>query len=335
MAPPAASDGAPEEPARSRGPRRSRGRLALAIGAGVVGLALVLVLGGLGVGWWRWSQLREVDVSSALSARDGRAGTNYLIVGLDSRAGISADDPDAGVFLGGEVSGARTDTLLVLHMQGSQSMLTSVPRDLWVTDPATGQKGRINSTFAKGPGNLVTAVTDLGIPIDHYLQIDFVSFGHLVDQLGGVTVDFPAPARDTHSGLSVERPGPTRLDGASALAYVRSRYYEEAVDGRWRMDPTADIGRMIRQRAFLDALLRRATSVRNPFVLWGLPGALGPGLVHDTTLGYRKALALGWELRDTDPEPVPLPVVPRRTSGGADVLDPGPGWSEVVARLAG
>lgn len=286
------------------------------------------------VGWWRWTDLRTVDVSSALSPRNGRSGTNYLVVGLDSRDGIAGSDPNAAAFLGGEVSGARTDTLMVLHVEESGSMITSVPRDLWVTDPATGQKGRINSTFAKGPSNLVRAVTDLGIPVDHYLQIDFVSFGKLVDTLGGITIEFAHPARDTHSGFGVDAVGPVKLDGVQALAYVRSRYYEEGINGAWRMDPTADLGRTIRQRAFADALLRKATSVRNPFVLFGLPGALGAGLVHDSTWGYFDAVGLAWSMRDADPEPVALPVVPRRTAGGADVLELGPGSETVIASLA-
>lgn len=313
--------------------RRRRPRLrTVALVIGVV--AVVVPTASFAVGWWRWTALRTVDVSSALSGRDGRAGTNYLIVGTDSREGVEASDPNAAAFLSGEVSGARTDTILVLHVEDAGSTITSVPRDLWVTDPATGQKGRINSTFAKGPANLVRAVTDLGIPVDHYLQIDFVSFGKLVDTLGGITIEFAHPARDIHSGLGVDAVGPVRLDGVQALAYVRSRYYEEGIAGAWRMDPTADIGRTIRQRAFADALLRKATSVRNPFVLFGLPGALGAGLVHDSSLGYLDAVGFAWSMRDVDPEPVALPVVPRRTAGGADVLDLGPGAQVVIAALA-
>lgn len=286
------------------------------------------------VGWWEYSRLPTVDVASVLSARDGRKGTNYLIVGTDSREGISSSDPNAGAFLSGDVGGSRTDTILVLHLDGSTSTITSVPRDLWVTDPATGQKERINSTFASGPKNLVRAVEALGIPVDHYLQIDFVSFGKLVDALGGITIDFPHPARDTHSGLVVDRSGPVHLDGTQALAYVRSRYYEELIDGKWRVDGTADIGRTMRQRAFLTALLGEASSIRNPFALVRLPGALGAGLRHDTTLGYIEAIGFAWTMKDAHPEAVALPVSPRRTSGGADVLELQPDARAVIATLA-
>lgn len=300
-------------------------------------VVLLLVLAPvalLAFGWWQYSRIPTVDVASVLSPRAGRQGTNYLIVGTDSREGISRNDPNAGAFLAEDVSGTRTDTILVLHLEGSSSTITSVPRDLWVTDPATGQKGRINSTFAAGPKNLIRAVEQLGIPVDHYLQIDFVSFAKLVDALGGLTIDFPHPARDEHSGLYVDQAGPVHLDGSQALAYVRSRYYSELVDGKWRVDGTADLGRTMRQRAFLTALLHEATSTRDPFVLVRLPGALGGGLVRDTTLGYLDALRFAWTMKDAHPEAVAIPVTPRRTSGGADVLELGTGAQQVIAGLA-
>ncbi len=179
-------------------------------------LALLLIglpLGLFVLGWWQYSRIEKVDVAAVLSPRAGRAGTNYLIVGTDSREGIAADDPNAGAFLAEDVGGARTDTIMVLHLEGSGAQLLSVPRDLWVTDPATGQKGRINSTFAAGPANLITAVEQLGIPVDHYMEINFVSFAKLVDAVGGITVDFPTrPATRTRASTSTP-PGPTTSTG--------------------------------------------------------------------------------------------------------------------------
>ena len=336
MAP--SADTAPAPPgAAGRGVRRRRRRRRPRLRTVLLCVVVVAVLAPaalFAVGWWRYSQIPTVDVASALSGRGGRQGTNYLIVGIDSRAGITADDPNAAAFIAEEVSGARTDTILVLHVQGSTSTITSVPRDLWVTDPATGQKGRINSTFASGPADLVRAVESLGIPVDHYLQIDFVAFSKMVDALGGLTIEFPHPARDDHSGLYVDTTGPVRLDGSGALAYVRSRYYTELVDGKWRVDGTADIGRTMRQRAFLTALLHEVATTRDPFVLARLSGSLGGGLRRDTTFGYLDALRFAWTMKDAHPEAVAIPVTPRRTSGGADVLELGPGSQQVIAGLA-
>jgi LCP family protein required for cell wall assembly len=302
----------------------------------VIILALVVLapIGAFAVGWWQYSRIPTVNVASVLSARGGRHGTNYLVVGTDSRAGISAADPNAGAFLSGEVSGSRTDTIMVLHVEGGTTQLASIPRDLWVTDPATGQKGRINSTFASGPANLVKAVEQIGIPVDHYLEINFVSFAKLVDAVGGITIDFPNPARDDHSGLSIDKAGPNHLNGTQALAYVRSRYYTELIDGKWRTDGTADIGRTERQRAFLTALMHQITSTRNPIALMRIPGALGSGLKRDTTLSYLDALDLAWTMKDAKPQPVALPVTPRPTSGGADVLDLRSDATTVISGLA-
>jgi len=298
-------------------------------------LIVVLPLVAFSFGWWQFSKIPTVNVSSALSARGSRSGTNYLIVGTDSRAGITATDPNAGAFLTGEVSGARTDTIMVLHVDGGTTQLASVPRDLWVTDPATGQKGRINSTFASGPSNLIKAVESLGIPVDQYLEINFVSFGRLVDSVGGISIDFPFPAKDDHSGLSILKAGPNHLNGTEALAYVRSRYYEELVDGKWRVDGTADIGRTERQRAFLTALMHKVSTERNPFHLFALPGSLGSGMKRGSTLSYLDAIGLAWTMKDASPEPVALPVTPRRTSGGADVLELQPEAKTVIQALAG
>ena len=285
-------------------------------------------------GWWQFSKIPTVDISGLGDGRSGRQGTNYLIVGTDSRSGISASDPNAGAFLAEEVSGARTDTIMVLHVDGSNSQLTSIPRDLWVTDPATGQQGRVNATFAGGPSNLVAAVESLGIPIDQYLEINFVSFAKLVDALGGLTVDFPHPARDERSGLSVTQAGPNHLDGSQALAYVRSRYYEESVDGKWRMDRTADLGRTERQRVFFSTLMAKMSNDRNPLHLFSIPGSLGTGMRRSSNLSFRDALGLLWAMRDGAPQPVIIPVEPRRTSGGAEVLELLPEARAIIGSLA-
>ncbi|HEY6531853.1 MAG TPA: LCP family protein [Acidimicrobiales bacterium] len=297
-------------------------------------LVVAIPLGLFLFGWWQYSRIPKVDVAAALSPRAGRAGTNYLIVGTDSREGIGADDPNAGAFLAEQVGGARTDTIMVLHLEGSSAQLMSVPRDLWVTDPATGQKGRINSTFAAGPANLITAVEQLGIPVDHYMEINFVSFAELVDAVGGITVEFPNPARDESSGLYVDKAGPNRLNGSQALAYVRSRHYTELVDGRWVTDPTADIGRTERQRVFLTSLMDELAGERNPISLFRIPGALGGGMKVDTTLGYIDALRLVWRMRGIDPVPLELPVTPRTTSGGAAVLELQPSAPDVISTIA-
>jgi LCP family protein required for cell wall assembly len=285
-------------------------------------LVPVLILGALfAFGWYEFSKIPRVDVSAVLSPETG-AGSNYLIVGTDSRDGIDPNDPNAGAFLGpGEPTGARTDSIMLLHIENGRQALLSIPRDLWVTDPKTGQKGRINATYAAGPANLIKAVQGLGLPVQHYLEINFVSFGKLVDAVGGIDVDFAFPSRDRNSGLQINQPGTNHLDGTQALAYVRSRHFEELKNGKWVEDPTSDLGRTQRQRQFLQSLLGRVTASRNPLEFSKVAGALSVGLKLDDALNFLDALELAWKLRGFSPESTVLPVTPRRTAGGADVLD--------------
>lgn len=293
---------------------------------------LVLLLGSaLLFAWVQFEQIDRVEVSPVLSSGGG-TGTNYLIVGSDSREGIDAGDPNAEAFIGQEVSGARTDTLMLLRVGSGGSQLLSIPRDLWVTDAVTGEEGRINSTYQTSPAALVQTVQQsLGVPVHHYLEIDFISFGGLVDAVGGITVNFEHPARDVNSGLLVEQTGPVTLDGSQALAYVRSRNYEELIDGQWQTDPTADIGRTERQRAFLTTLLGEVGGARSPFALKEIAGSAGGGMRIDDSLSFWDALRLGWRLKGLAPESVELPVEGRITTGGASVLELAPGSDEVLA----
>lgn len=291
----------------------------------------VLLLGSI---WRSYASVERIDLSTVLSDGAARRGRNTLIVGTDSRAGITASDRNSGAFIAVEVSGSRTDTIMVLHVEGSSTSLVSIPRDLWVDDPESRQKVRINSTYAAGPDNLVRAVTALGIPVDHYMEIDFTGFAAMVDAVGGVEVEFSAPTRDTHSGLDVPMAGPHRLDGTAAVAYVRSRYFEQLRDGGWRIDGTADLGRTERQRAVLSTLLRSATSTRSPITVARLASAIGGGVVLDASTGVVDLVEIARSVDGADLRTEILPVTPRVTSAGAAVLQLQPTADAVVGRLS-
>jgi LCP family protein required for cell wall assembly len=247
---------------------------------------------------------RIEGLEGALAAVEGPA-INYLLIGSDSREG---SDPNSADFnrIGdtGAVQGRRSDTIMVLRQQedGNGAALMSIPRDLLVTIAGSGKQDRINAAYNDGTDVLAATVTEeLGIPINHVVDIDFFSFKELVDAVGGATLCFEYVTRDLQSGLAQE-PGCNRLDGVQALAYARSRNYEEFRDGDWRKDPTADLGRIRRQQAFIstviDATMTQLQS--DPFLASELIDAVSSSVRIDAGLDpinaagtLRKAFATG------------------------------------------
>jgi len=187
---------------------------------------------------------------------------NYLIVGSDSRAGADPSSLDAGAIGNAqEVTGQRSDTIMILRFDPSTntSSLLSLPRDLWVPIAGQSAKGKINGAFSKGKDVLVSTIQDdFGIPIHHYVEVNFEGFKRLVDAMGGVSLWFDVPSRDTTTGLEVLTPGCTLLDGTQALAFARSRHFQTFTNGKWREDPSADLGRIARQQQFLQQAFQKA-----------------------------------------------------------------------------
>ncbi|MCU1356568.1 MAG: transcriptional regulator [Acidimicrobiales bacterium] len=315
-----------DAPGDEQAPRRRRSRKRI---IGFSALFIVVLLIAVTIGGYLWAssifdKIQKVDVSAQLSHG---SGTNYLLVGSDN--GRTSADQRAGV------AGARSDTIMILRVVGGKAQMLSLNRDLFVTNPATGQKGRLNATYNSGPSNLIKAVTeDFGIPIDRYIEIDFVSFGGLVDSFGGIDVNFAHPAFDLASGLDVKTAGTVHLDGTQALAYVRSRHYYEMIDGR----PTAegglpDVNRTMRQQTFLRAIMAKAGAKRNPFTLASAAKSMTNGLRVDNHMSLADAIRFAWRMGKLNPKTVQLPVTPRTTTGGADVLDLGPGADAILSQF--
>jgi LCP family protein required for cell wall assembly len=315
-------DGAPPPAAPPRTPRGGRPwyrRLRWRRVLGITAIVLVLcMIGGFLYARSIFNRIERVEVSESLTSAS--SGTNYLIVGSDSRENVT-EEGDAG-FNGSEAPGGqRSDTIMVLHLEGGKAQMLSIPRDLYVPIAGTGESQKINAAYNGGPTRLVDTVTEsLGIPIDRYMEVDFVSFAGLVDGLGGITIDFPHPAQDTESGLFVTETGPVELDGDQALAYVRSRHYTETIDGEQVEDPTADIGRIKRQQAFLSVVIGKLSDTKNPFALTRAASGMAGGLRIDDEMSMFDAMSLAWGMRGKSPEPLVLPVDNDRNSSGAVLI---------------
>lgn len=224
-----------EPPARPRRRRRSHKCRNV-----LVFLLVVLLVAGAALYFWVDSQIQTVD---ALSGSPDTPGTTYLIVGSDSREGWDTGDP---------TTGARTDTIMVLHKpQSGPVALISIPRDSYVSIPGH-RANKINAAFAfGGPTLLVDTVEEhTGLTVDHYLEVGFTGVVDLVDAVGGVELCYDKDVNDTRSQLVWEA-GCHVADGDTALAFARMRY----------SDPLGDIGRAQRQQQVVSAV---AESVLNP-----------------------------------------------------------------------
>jgi LCP family protein required for cell wall assembly len=248
------------------------------------------------------------------------AGTNILLVGTDSRAGIDESTENAGAIIGGDVAilGERTDTIMILrlHEDGTSKFL-SLPRDLWLPING-GTSQRINTAFQQGPEAIINTVqSELGVPISHYVQVDLAGFIDLVDAVGGVDITIPYPAFDDRSGLNLATAGTVTLDSTQALAYVRSRFFYELRDGVRVGDPTSDLGRVQRQQEFMRALMAKLSTQRNPRVLNDMGNAMASAIAIDDATTLAQAMRIANSLRGEAPESVVLPTLPDSINGNS------------------
>ena len=195
------------------------------------------------------------------------APANYLIVGSDSRAFADTPAEEKAFGSAAQLGGARSDVMMVVHVVPAlgTAFVVSFPRDTYVNIPDHGTN-LLNAAFAfGGPALLIkTFSEDFGIPIQHYLSVNFPGFEKIVDSIGHVKIYFPTPARDFFTGLSQPVAGCASLNGVQALAYARSRHYAIPRNGvtnpnpdrhsDWNEDPRADLDRIKRQQYFLRSL---------------------------------------------------------------------------------
>ena len=238
-------------------------------------LAYLVILVGVPV--LAWTRVDKVAFAPSGERPTGGAGTNYLVVGSDSREGLSRDERNR---LGtGTAGGRRTDTIMLLHVPslGGPPTLVSLPRDSYVPIPGNGQN-KINAAYAFGGPRLLAATVEnvTGLRVDGYIEIGFGGFVGVVESLGGVEMCLPKAVKDEKAHIDLPA-GCQELDGPDALGYVRARYF----------DPLGDLGRVERQRQFMSAVMKETLTpgtVLNPVTYTRVGLAYGDALtVGDTT----------------------------------------------------
>ncbi|CAB0739980.1 LytR family transcriptional regulator [Corynebacterium diphtheriae] len=235
--------------------KRRRLRLGGCIAGLVWTLVIVMVLGIAGT-LWLDTRLNRVQAAPPQHIAK-TSGTNWLLVGSDSRAGLSEEDVQR-LGTGGDIGSMRTDTIMVLHIPSSgKATLMSIPRDSYVEIPGYGMD-KINASFTYGGAPLLTQTVEnaTGLRINHYAEIGMGGLANVVDAVGGIEVCPAEPIDDPLAGLNIAA-GCQKVDGPTALGYVRTRH-----------TALGDLDRVQRQREFFAALVNKVTStstLANPF----------------------------------------------------------------------
>jgi LCP family protein required for cell wall assembly len=278
---PAAQDIGKQKSHRRRHALMLFGRLS----AAAIAAAALALTGGA----WQWSASKNHRLNT-ISALDPQSrdivdpnaqygDEDFLIVGMDSRAGANSD---MGAGDTEDAGGARSDTVMLVNIPANRKRVVAVsfPRDLAITpfqceawNPDTGEYGplydsdtkkwgpryvytetKLNSTFSfGGPKCLVKEIQKLsGLSINRFIAIDFVGFAKMVDALGGVEVCSTRPLYDYELGTVLAHSGRQRIDSKTALNYVRARNVNTENNG--------DYGRIKRQQLFMSSLLRSLIS---------------------------------------------------------------------------
>jgi len=302
-----------------------------------VALAAVVLMAGSGLlfALYEQSRIHKVDLANgALS--DGSTGDpfNILVVGSDSRSFAKSAQDRKQFGAAQQADSQRSDTMMVVRIdpRGDQAMILSLARDLYVRVDGGGMD-RLNSAFAdpkkaskSDPSRLVRTITaNFGIPISHYVEIDFEGFRDVVNAIGGVSVYFKYPARDPFSLLDVRQAGCVQLDGNQGLAYVRARHLEVKGPKGWESDGTSDIGRIQRQQDFIRRVLHKAIhdGLTNPVAAVRVINAGASHLTTDSGFGVNDMRRLATQLRgisDSGLTTQALTGTPFTAPGGADVL---------------
>jgi LCP family protein required for cell wall assembly len=311
--------------------RRSWGQRLLIVANAVALVGAVATAGSLAYSNSRLEGVDRVALGDVLDPEDVEPGDpmNVLIVGVDDASGLSDGDSVKSGREGPDVAGQHTDTIMILRLdpRAGTAQMVSLPRDLWVPIAETGTEQRINTALQSGgPARLIRTIDEVfGIPVHHFVQVDFAGFRELVEIVDGVPISFPRPARDRQSGLNIETPGCYTLGPVQALGFARARYYDvQDAAGEWHRDPRADLTRAGRQQLFIELALSRAISrgAKNPNTLRRLVDLGASAVTFDDSFEVGQLAELGLQYRNFQPtqlQTYELAVVDDM-QGGAQVL---------------
>jgi LCP family protein required for cell wall assembly len=323
--------------------------------AGIALVALIVLIAGGGIGYYyyRTDQIRHIVAPHIVVAKGPTE--NILLIGSTSRCAASSIALYRQECTSG-VNGINSDVVLIAHLNGTAHTISllSIPRDAFVpgarngtplcgsTSPLTPNlcPNKIDAALVEGPDQLIAAVEqDFGIPINHFVDLNFATFTNVVNALGGIKLYFPDRLFDASSFLKITKTGCQLLNGTQALALVRSRhlyyftkgqtpnytaiqavtnagtYYTANSGGSY--DGTGDLGRIVRVHLFLKALAQQvaARGLGNPITDNNLIGAVAPNLTVDSGLSPVDMVHLLLDFRHANFGSAPELTLPTITYG--------------------
>ena len=259
-------------PRRKRAKATGKKRVFKIIGLSTLGVVVALVLLVVADYYYIGSKIHHTNVSFLQS---DSGPENILLVGSTDRCALKVQNAAYGLCQNG-VNGVNSDIVMIIHLDPStgQVALLSIPRDTFIPNARSTGANKIDAALYEGAGQLASAVEeDFGIPINHYVELNFDTFANVVDALGGVELNFPVPIFDAESGLNIKSPGCYLLDGYHALQVVRARHLQiqpnptNHIHQQWPQEQESDIARIRRTHEFLRVLAAKVASrgLSNPF----------------------------------------------------------------------
>jgi LCP family protein required for cell wall assembly len=286
--------------ARIAASRKARQRRACLVASGLVS-ALVLFVAGSGWALTGYINRTLARVNADTTVAAPGAPLNILLAGVDRRNGLTARQ-EARLHVGRIQGTANSDTMMLVHVSPAHGRVTviSIPRDSWVDIPGHGMS-KINAAYGLGGPELMVRTVEraTGLPVNDYVEVNFLAFVKVIDALGGVNVCLPQPLHDPSSGIRLTA-GFHHLDGITALEYARDRH----------SFPLEDLTRIQDQQSLLSTALTKVIgsgTLSSPLRLAHLLSAVLPALRVDKSLNTS---ALADELRGITARDVVFLTVP-------------------------
>jgi LCP family protein required for cell wall assembly len=260
--------------------------------------SLVIVALLIGIFFWGYiwlkgkeSRMRVTGIGSTLSPTKKGQPVTTLVMGVD-RGSVK-----------GEEGPGRSDIVMLVSVSsdGKKAAVISIPRDTRVLIPGYKGYNKINAAHAYGGTKqaIETVRAFTGLDVNHFVEIDFNGFKHIVDAIGGVPMHIDRAIDDRYAGKVPA--GDVVLNGDQALTLARARFDVEAV-------PEGDLGRVKNQQKFLQAMLTTVSHQRNPFRLVKLVDATSKNVKTDLT--FTDMFSLGLKLRGIGTGKVQMTTAP-------------------------